>query len=359
MNDDIVLKAAAQFGHGIPHAEKLGNGLINRTYKIRFTQDEHPLVLQCLNQRVFSRPENVILNYRLIYNHLQGHATVHIPALVSSHQHKDYWIDADDNVWKATSFIADSFTLPVAENSRDASSAAACFASFISAVKDLEVDRLFIPLPDFHNLDLRYKQFEEAITGGKIMRLLRATHVISELRQRRYLLSYFLQLGNNPDYPVRLMHHDGKISNVLFDVHTRKAICPVDLDTVMPGYFFSDIGDMIRTMACAIDENSTAWEQIDIRPDFYHAIVQSYVSETGTLLTGKERADIHYSGLLMIYMQAIRFLTDFLNNDIYYQITYPEQNLNRALNQLILLEKLEDFLKTDVGFVDDPRLIPA
>lgn len=350
MRDDIVQKAAAQFGHGIPVTEKLGNGLINCTYKVTFTQGRQPVVLQCLNQRVFSRPENVILNYRIIYNHLQGHPAVHIPALVTSHQHKDYWIDADNNVWKATSFIPDSYTLAIAENTQDVSSAAACFATFVTSLKDLDGSLLFIPLPDFHNLDLRYKQFEEAITGGMIMRLLRATHVISELRQRRYLVNYFLQLGNNPDYPVRLMHHDGKISNVLFHVHTGEAICPVDLDTVMPGYFFSDIGDMIRTMACTTDENSTAWEQIAIRKDFYHAIVQSYLSKTGTLFTEKEKAEIHYSGLLMIYMQALRFVTDFLNNDIYYHTSYPEQNLNRALNQLILLEKLEDFLRQEVGF---------
>lgn len=351
MNENIVLKAAAQFGHGIPIVEKLGNGLINRTYKITFTDDQDPLVLQCLNQRIFSRPENIILNYRLIYNHFRQQSEVRIPALVSSHHHKDYWIDSDDNMWKATAYIPDSYTHSVATNSEDAGAAASCFAAFVRTLTGLDESLLYIPLPDFHDLSLRYRQFEEAIAGGTIMRLLRATHVIAELRQRRKLVDYFLHLRNNPDYPIRLMHHDGKISNILFHRYTGEAICPVDLDTVMPGHFFSDIGDLIRTMSCTVDENSTAWEKIGIQPEYYHAITQSYLTGTGSLLTDQERAGIHYSGLLMTYMQALRFVTDFLNNDIYYQTSFPEQNLNRALNQLILLERLEDFLREEVGFV--------
>ena len=348
MNENVVLKAAAQFGHGIPVVEKLGNGLINRTYKVTFTDDPYPLVLQCLNQRVFTQPENVILNYRLIYDHLQHQTAVRIPALVGSHHHKDYWIDDDDNIWKATAYIPDSYTYAVAASSEDAGAAASCFAAFINSLTGLDGSLLYIPLPDFHDLSQRYQQFEEAIAGGTIMRLLRATHVIAELRQRKKLVAYFQQLGNNPDYPIRLMHHDGKISNILFHRYTREAICPVDLDTVMPGYFFSDIGDLIRTMSCTVDENSTAWENIDIHPGYYHAIIDAYLFETGQLFTPREKAGIHYSGLLMIYMQALRFVTDFLNNDIYYQTSFPEQNLNRALNQLILLEKLEEFLKDNV-----------
>ncbi len=348
MNETTVQKAAAQFGSGIPVIEKLGNGLINRTYKVTFTPDQPSIVLQCLNQRVFSRPENIILNYRLIYNHLRQEASAEIPSLVLSHHHKDYWIDADDNVWKATQFIPDSYTRKVAATTGEAGSAASCFAGFIRSLTGLDENLLYKPLPDFHNLELRYRQFEEAITGGMIMRLLRATHVISELRDRKHLVEYFLRLKDNPGYPIRLMHHDGKISNILFHTETREAICPIDLDTVMPGYFFSDIGDLIRTLACTEDENSTAWEKIAIEPAYYHALVDGYL-HAAPLFTPAEKADIHLSGLLMTYMQALRFVTDFLNNDIYYQTTYPEQNLNRALNQLILLEQLEAFLGREVG----------
>jgi hypothetical protein len=145
------------------------------------------------------------------------------------------------------------------------------------------------------------------------------------------------------------MHHDCKISNILFSLRTQQVICPVDLDTVMPGKFFSDLGDMIRTMACSEDENSIAWEKISINEAFYKAILKGYLSRSEAILTQTEKHHIHYAGLLMIFMQGIRFLTDYLRGDIYYKIQYPEQNLNRALNQFILLERLEEFLQREYG----------
>jgi hypothetical protein len=119
----------------------------------------------------------------------------------------------------------------------------------------------------------------------------------------------------------------------------------------MPGKFFSDLGDMIRSMACTVDENSTNWEEIDIRPSFYKAILNGYLEGIGNIFAAEEKRNIHYSGLILIYMQSLRFITDYLNNDIYYKINYTEQNLSRAMNQLILLEKLEIFLKAEFSFL--------
>jgi hypothetical protein len=118
----------------------------------------------------------------------------------------------------------------------------------------------------------------------------------------------------------------------------------------MPGKFISDLGDMIRSMACTVDENSTAWEQLDVRPEFYKAIISGYLAGIGNIFTEEEKKNIHYAGLILVYMQALRFIADYLNNDVYYKTTYTEQNLNRATNQLILLEKLEAFLKKEFSF---------
>jgi hypothetical protein len=118
----------------------------------------------------------------------------------------------------------------------------------------------------------------------------------------------------------------------------------------MPGYFFSDLGDMIRSMACSYDENSTEFDKITIRKKFYNAILEGYLMVMNKQLTDSEKKYIHYAGLLMIYMQSLRFLTDYLNGDIYYQISYPEQNFNRATNQLTLLGQLEKFLAAEYSF---------
>ena len=137
---------------------------------------------------------------------------------------------------------------------------------------------------------------------------------------------------------------DAKISNVLFSNKNGRVVCLVDFDTVMPGYFFSDLGDMIRSMVCREDENSTNFDNILIRKEFYDAILSGYLSVMEKQLTAAEKKYIHYSGLLIIYMQALRFLTDYLIGDIYYKTEYDEQNFNRSKNQLLLLQKLELFL---------------
>jgi thiamine kinase-like enzyme len=146
------------------------------------------------------------------------------------------------------------------------------------------------------------------------------------------------------------MHHDAKIGNVLFNKINGRVICLVDFDTAMPGYYFSDLGDMIRSMAGCCDENSTDFDGIGIRKDFYDAILAGYLDVMKEQLTGSEKKYIHYAGLVMIYMQALRFCTDYLEKDVYYKTTYPEQNYDRARNQLALLKRLEEFLKEEYRF---------
>ena len=141
------------------------------------------------------------------------------------------------------------------------------------------------------------------------------------------------------------MHHDTKISNVLFD-DCGKGIAIIDLDTVMPGYFISDVGDMMRTYLSPANEEEKDFSKIEIRDDFFRGIVNGYVSSMGDELTESEHDLILYSGQFIIYMQAIRFLADYCNNDSYYEVQYEDNNLVRAENQICLLKQLED--KTSV-----------
>ena len=344
MKESIIEKAAVQFGKGTPTSKPLGNGLINRTYKVDFIETP-PIVLQCINQTTFPQPENIINNYRLIQDYSIKTGGSRISELLKTKNDKYYWIDPEGNFWRATAFIGNSYASAIPGNAAEVFTAAKSFASFTQSLRGLQADQLEIIIPNFHNLAFRYNQFEETVKTAHISRLLKSTHVISEIRDRTALVDFYQEVeSNEADYPTRIMHHDCKISNILFDTRTREPICPVDLDTVMPGKYFSDIGDMIRTMTCTEEENSTAWELIDVKPDYYNAIIHGYMEGMGKDLTDAEKKNIHQSGLLLTYMQCLRFVTDFLNNDIYYKTTYPEQNLNRALNQLILLEKLEEFI---------------
>jgi thiamine kinase-like enzyme len=349
MNDVIVKQAATHFGKGEPEISLLGNGLIHRTYKVSFTGQgsSDPIVLQSINRHMFKEPENIIHNYRVVYENINGNHQLHIPSLMPTQEGQWHWIDGNNHFWRATAFVNNSYTLLVPQKAEEAYKTAHCFASFTHSLQHIDTAQLKAIIPHFHDLDLRYRQFEQAITTANTERLLKSTHVIAELRQRKKLVDFYQHILQHPsDYRTRVMHHDCKLSNILLDNQSHQVICPVDLDTVMPGLYFSDIGDMIRSMAATRDEESTQWAEIGIHADFYNAIIDGYMQGMGDSFTPAEKEHIHQAGLMMIYMQSLRFVADFLNNDVYYKITYPEQNLNRALNQLILLERLEEFLLT-------------
>ena len=347
----IVEKAAHQYGKAIVSIQPLGEGLIHRTYKVAYANGQI-VVLQCINQNTFPQPENIINNYKLIQNTLQhGESTgVRIPQLLITHSGKLFWIDETENFWRATEYMDSCYAPNLPRDPEQAAAAAICFSEYVSALTKADISGFYIVIRSFHDLAFRYEQLEKSIASAHIKRLMKSTHLIAELRQRVALVDFYKKMNGNNQFKQRLMHHDCKISNVLFDQQTDKVICPVDLDTTMPGYFFSDFGDLVRTMACTEDENSVHWETIDINTGIYKAILHGYSEVIQHVFTEQENKFIHHAGLMLIYMQSIRFLTDYLNNDIYYRTTYEEQNLNRALNQFILLEKLEAFLLAEYNY---------
>jgi Phosphotransferase enzyme family len=353
VNKEAILEAAEEFigTDGHTEIEPLGNGLIHHTYKISNPALDKKAILQAINTHVFTRPSDVAGNYLEIYAYLQLHENgVMIPRPLPCRDGSILWVDSDHHHWRATAFVENSYSPMNAMNEDAAYTVAKSFAGFTRSLSGMDVKKLKETIPGFHNLSSRYVQFEEALQKAPVERLIKSTHIISELKQRRQLVEFYENIQNSPDYPDRAMHHDCKISNILFDIGSDQVICPVDLDTTMPGKYFSDIGDMIRTMTCTIDENSVQWEELSIRPAFYEAILKGYLEEAGDIFTKPEKKDIHYSGLLLTYMQTLRFISDFLNGDIYYKTTYPEQNLNRSLNQLLLLEKLEEYLHSSYNF---------
>ncbi len=330
--------------------ETVGGGLINLSYKIicQLTSD---FLLQQINKTVFAHPEQVQENYIRIWQYAEFEFTgLRLPSPKHCGRMTTLFVDRNENYWRAFEFIEDARMCAVAEKPAQAKATAKAFAKFTAAFEDFNVSNLKEVIPGFHNLSLRYRQFEEAMKGELYERMSKSLPLIDELKQREKYKHFYEIVTESGEFPQRVMHHDAKITNVLFSNKTGRVICPVDFDTVMPGYFFSDIGDMIRSMVCSEDENSTNFNNIRIRKNFYDAIISGYLDVLGKQLTISEKKYIHYSGLLIIYMQALRFLTDYLNGDVYYRISNPDQNFDRAKNQLILLQRLEDFLSTHYNF---------
>lgn len=337
--------------------EKIGHGLINSSYKI-CCELKPVFFLQKINTHVFPRPYDVQENYIHIWRYAESVRTnsareltgLRMPAPIYYGKQATLCVDKDDNFWRAFEWIPDSTTIVVATTPDQAKATAGAFAKFTAAYEEMNTDMLKEVIPGFHDLGLRFRQFEEALNTELYERMAVALPVINELKQRERYKHFYKTITGSEGFHRRVMHHDAKIGNILFHNETGNVICPVDYDTVMPGYFFSDIGDMVRSMAGNSDENQKDPENIFIRKDFYKAIIEGYTDVLGGQLSSSERKYLHCAGLLMIYMQALRFLTDYLNGDIYYQTGYPQQNFDRAANQLALLKSLEVFLFKEYKF---------
>jgi Ser/Thr protein kinase RdoA (MazF antagonist) len=188
---------------------------------------------------------------------------------------------------------------------------------------------------------LRYKQFTDALANGNKVHIQDATQLISYLQQQQHLVATYEHIKKDAGFRLRVIHHDTKISNVLFDAN-QKGLCVIDLDTVMPGYFISDVGDMMRTYLSPVSEEEKDLTKIAVRDEFFTAIARGYIEELSNELTPAEKKHFVYAGQFMIYMQALRFLTDHVNDDVYYGARYEGHNLVRAQNQAILLQKYNE-----------------
>ncbi|MGB5006475.1 MAG: aminoglycoside phosphotransferase family protein [Ferruginibacter sp.] len=317
-----------------------GNGLINSTWVIEDAPGKPAYILQKINQGVFKHPEDIAFNTALIGDYL----ALYFPAynFVASSKTIDGkdLVKTVDVYYRVFPFVPCSHTVDVVEKPQQAYEAARQFGRFTKKLSVFDVSQLKINLPGFHDLSLRYREFESALRSGNRERVAESSGLIATVIQHKTIVDEF-EIYRSV-LTARVTHHDTKISNVLFDNHDN-GICVIDLDTVMPGYFISDVGDMMRTYLCPVSEEEKDFSKITIRSAFYDAIVNGYLSEMGEVLSEQELTYFHFAGKFMIYMQAIRFLTDHINNDIYYGAKYDGHNFVRAGNQLTLLQRLIEF----------------
>ncbi|MBL7709930.1 MAG: aminoglycoside phosphotransferase family protein [Chitinophagaceae bacterium] len=331
-------------------AEPITTGLINQSWKITCQQTGELFLLQEINRTVFPEPGLLQHNYELLWKHIRETTlSFTIPAPKYFAGDTAFFIDSNNKYWRVFEFVQGSVTLDTIDNPEQAKTVAATFAAFTAGFANFDATQLHPTIHRFHDLSFRFDQFKESLHSQYYERLHKSSVLIEELKKRERYSSFYDIISDSGEFPLRVMHHDAKISNILFD-SSGKVICPVDLDTSMPGYFFSDLGDMIRSMVANQYEMDKEVDKLYIRKEFYEAILGGYLSVLANQLTEAEKKYIHFAGLAMICMQALRFLTDYLNGDSYYRIDYPEQNYDRAKNQLTLLQRLEEFLEKQYEF---------
>ncbi|MBV9961548.1 MAG: aminoglycoside phosphotransferase family protein [Parafilimonas sp.] len=316
--------------------ENFGSGLINTTWLVIGKQQRY--ILQKINKEVFANPQLIDDNLQLIEDHIKKH---NVPCTfvkpLQSHMGKTM-VYYENEFYRLSPFIP-SKTYTIVSDVNVAFEAAKQFGKFAKSLSELNADELYETIPHFHDLHLRYTQFLQAIKSGNEERKVQSEKLIESLQRHVIIVHKYDDIVHNPLFKLRVMHHDTKISNVLFD-DNNNGIAVIDLDTVMPGYFISDVGDMLRTYLPPVSEEETDFGLIETRDEYFKAITEGYLSEMKHELKPEEINAFVYAGKFMIYMQALRFITDYLNYDVYYGAKYSLHNFNRAKNQLRLLECL-------------------
>ncbi len=350
MNDtavlDIATRQALAEAWGLsPRArfEPLGNGLINRTLLMR--DDGRERVLQCLNTRVFRDPDLLMRNCHVVTAHLgreraasrYAYAVLELmptlagdPALVMQ----------DGSWWRMYDHVPGTRTFQTADGPDMAYEAGRGFGAFVRALADLPSAVIGEVIPKFHDPVSRFESFRRALEADRAGRAgscrgecEAASAFAGIVRDWQTLLARGL--------PWRITHNDCKLNNLLFD-DRRRAVCVVDLDTVMPGSPLFDFGDMVRTMVSPVAEDSTDLAGVKVRREVFAALARGYVDGCGALLEPVERENLAFGARLITGVIGLRFLTDYLDGDRYFRVTHPEHNLERARNQLALFSALTE-----------------
>lgn len=319
--------------------EVYGTGNINDTYRVLLNGDSKDgYLLQRINQDVFREPEKVMQNILTVSQHLLAvdsrDSCVLVP--IPARNHRPWHQDPQGEYWRCFPFFSNTFSPESVESADQAFQAAATIGRFLFLLMDLDPAQIHITIPDFHNSLKRAAHFREALEKDAMKRRAAAA---AEVAMTLKHLSLFEEIAGL-DIPRRVVHNDTKISNVLFDRHSGAPRCLIDWDTIMPGTILSDFGDMVRSFTSPVAEDDPAVEKARVDLDIFEAICRGFIPAVASRLTDVEKKWLVKGALWITLEQALRFLTDFLEGDLYYKTLYSEHNLIRTRNQLALFRSM-------------------
>ncbi len=323
-------------------SKPFGNGHINDTYLVEFDENgsSTKYILQRINHHVFKQPEHVVHNIEKVLNHLREKGIDVLRTYPSDG--KPYVIDAENNYWRLYNFISNAKSIEVVEQNSQAYEAAKSYAEFQALLLDVDPNDFFEIITDFHNLDFRFEQFDQALSGNVADRAQFVKTEIEFVKARAFISTKVKGLFNQGELPLRITHNDTKLNNVLLDDKTGQGVCVIDLDTVMPGSVLFDFGDMIRTFTSPVAEDEKDTQKVMLRMEIFEEICRGYLSVLANKLAKPEKENLVLGAKYMILMIGLRFLTDYLQGDTYYKTKYSDHNLVRARNQFFLLKDLEN-----------------
>ncbi len=326
-----------------------GSGHINDTYAVAFNQGGTPVryILQRINHDIFKDPVSLMDNIERVTRHqaevLRGLPDTSRRAImvIYAKSGKPLYQDRDGNYWRVYVMIEGAHSHDVLETPSQAYHAARAFGSFQKLLADLPGGRLHETIPKFHDTPSRVAVLKEAVEKDACNRAKSAEKEIEFVLAREGVVSKLIDLNKAGLIPERVTHNDTKLNNVLLDDATGEGLCVIDLDTVMPGLALYDFGDMVRTGTNSAAEDECDLSKVTSNPAMFAALAEGYLSEAAAFLNDKEVEMMPFSGILITLEIGVRFLTDYLQGDVYFKTSRETHNLDRCRTQFKLVESLE------------------
>ena len=345
-----ALRVAARFALDAPptRAAPHGSGHINDTFAVTCgtpNASTKRYLLQRINGRIFrdvpALMENIARVTRHARSRLPASGGERALSLIPDRDGAAFTRDETGAAWRCYDFIEGARTYDLLEHAGQAREAAAAFGRFQGLLADLPAPRLHETIPAFHHTRRRFETFLEIVRRDPVGRVAAARDEITFATAREAMVDRLLDLHVRGELPERITHNDTKLNNVMLDDATGRAVCVIDLDTVMPGLALYDFGDLVRSATNAAPEDGTDLAQAVARPEIFTALAEGYLSTARNFLLPAEIAELVFSGRLITFEIGLRFLTDFIEGDVYFKTKRPGHNLDRARNQFALVRSLE------------------
>ncbi len=330
--------------------ESYGSGHIHDTFLIKTLEAENDdYIIQRLNNKVFKNIPELQNNIERVTIHLRKRLLEIAGSdpkreclnLIPSREGKSWIVDAEGNFWRMYIFITNHRSYNIVDNPDKAYEGGKAIGRFQAMLSDMPGGPLFETIPRFHDIESRLNIFTDKLKEDPVGRIETADNEIKEFLNRADEMKIILTLGKEKKIPVRITHNDTKFNNILLDEND-KALCIIDLDTVMPGYVHYDFGDAIRTAANTASEDEKDLSKISLDINLFKAYAEGYLSETGDTLNDMEKGYLAFAPKLITYTIALRFLTDYIDGDNYFKTHHESHNLQRTRAQLKLLMSMEE-----------------
>ena len=329
-----------------------GSGHINDTFCLIYKQEDgsrRRYILQHMNKEIFTKPEELMENIVGVTSYLRkkiieqgGDPERETLNLIPTKSGDMYYVDSHNEYWRAYAFIEDAFSYDSVEKPEDFYASAVAFGNFQRLLADYPAETLHETIVGFHDTKARLARFKEVVAAdikGRASSVQEEIQFVLDREETANVLGDMLAAG---ELPLRVTHNDTKLNNIMLDKTSGKGLCVIDLDTVMPGLAIHDFGDSIRFGANTGAEDEVDLSKVSCSLELFECYTRGFIEGCGGSLTAKEIEMMPMGAKVMTYECGMRFLTDYLEGDVYFKTHRDHHNLDRARTQFKLVSDMED-----------------